>query len=279
MSAKLGSAELARGWIEAWKRMDMDWLRLRLAPDFIHVSPFGRFEERDAYLEAIEPMARKSVTQLSIRGVVATGDQAAIRFDNTTPQGTVESCDWLRVEDGVIQEIRSFYDSATIRRVLSPAEQATLDSSPSEGLAAAEPPGLSAPPPPGYSRVCPYLNYEDTEAMLGWLPDAFGLVELHRVSDGNAVTHAEMGLGEAVVMMGTPGKDFRNPRSLGRITQSLYVFVDDVDAHCARARAAGAEIIEEPADQPYGHRRYGALDPEGHRWYFAADVGGAGGRY
>lgn len=70
-------------------------------------------------------------------------------------------------------------------------------------------------------------------------------------------------------MMGTPGSDFRNPKHLGRSTQSLYVYVDDVDAHCARARAAGAEILEEPSDQPYGDRRHGARDPEGHRWYFA----------
>ena len=71
-------------------------------------------------------------------------------------------------------------------------------------------------------------------------------------------------------MMGSPGGDFQNPKRLGQVTQSLYVYVDDVDAHCARAREAGAEIIEEPADQPYGDRRYGARDPEGHHWYFAS---------
>ena len=74
---------------------------------------------------------------------------------------------------------------------------------------------------------------------------------------------------DGVVMMGTPGPDFRNPKNLGQITSSLYIYVDDVDAHCARAREAGAEIIEEPGDQPYGDRRYGACDPEGHHWYFA----------
>jgi uncharacterized glyoxalase superfamily protein PhnB len=49
----------------------------------------------------------------------------------------------------------------------------------------------------------------------------------------------------------------------------LYVYVDDVDAHCELARVAGAVIVEEPADQPYGERRYRARDPEGHSWYFA----------
>lgn len=128
-------------------------------------------------------------------------------------------------------------------------------------------------PPPGYPRISPYLNYEDTGAMLDWLCRAFGLVERHalRGSDGK-VTHAEMMLEDGVVMMGTPGPDYRNPRNLGHSTQSLYVYVDDVDAHCRRARAAGAEIIEEPSDQPYGDRRYGAMDPEGHRWYFASRI-------
>ncbi|MCA8975268.1 MAG: VOC family protein [Planctomycetes bacterium] len=133
---------------------------------------------------------------------------------------------------------------------------------------------MATNPPPGYPRISPYLNYEDTGAMLAWLARAFGLVERHamRGPDGK-VMHAEMALAEGVVMMGTPGADFRNPRNLGHTTSSLYVYVDDVGAHCERARAAGAEIIEEPADQPYGDRRYGACDPEGHRWYFASRLG------
>jgi uncharacterized glyoxalase superfamily protein PhnB len=56
------------------------------------------------------------------------------------------------------------------------------------------------------------------------------------------------------------------------VTQSLYVYVDDVDRHFARARQAGAAIIEEPSDQSYGDRRYGAADPEGHHWYFAQRI-------
>ncbi|MEM7480331.1 MAG: nuclear transport factor 2 family protein [Acidobacteriota bacterium] len=121
------AAELAVGWIEAWIRMDLDWLREKLAPDFVHTSPFGRFEGREPYLAAIEPMARKSVMALTIKDVIADGDRAAIRFENETPKGVVDTCDWVRVADGAIQEIRSFYDTAAVREVLSPHEQQSLD--------------------------------------------------------------------------------------------------------------------------------------------------------
>jgi uncharacterized glyoxalase superfamily protein PhnB len=126
-------------------------------------------------------------------------------------------------------------------------------------------------PPEGYPRISPYLNYEDTGAMIEWLTTAFDMRERHalRGSDGRVV-HAEMTLEDSVVMMGSPGGKFQNPRNLGRITQSLYVYIDDVDAHHDRVRAAGGEIIEAPADQDYGDRRYGVRDPEGHQWFFAS---------
>lgn len=129
MTTKERSAELAVQWIEAWIKMDMEWLRRHLAPDFVHVSPFGRLEGRDPYLAAVEPMARKSVVALEIKDVIASGNQAAVWFENRTPKGVVDSCDWVRVEGDVIREIRSFYDSTLIREVLSPGEQKSLDGS------------------------------------------------------------------------------------------------------------------------------------------------------
>jgi len=118
MKTKLPCADLAVGWIEAWNRMDMEWLRRRLASDFIHGSPLGRLEGREFYLATVEPMARKSVMALKVKHVVSTGDQAAVWFENHTPKGVVDSCDWVRIENGLIKEIRSFYDSAVIREVL-----------------------------------------------------------------------------------------------------------------------------------------------------------------
>jgi ketosteroid isomerase-like protein len=123
------SAELARGWMEAWTRMDIEWLRERLAPGFVHTSPFGRLEGRESYLETVEPMARKSVQELVIKQIIATGDQAAVWFENRTPRGIIPSCDWIRTEDGLITEIQSFYDSATVREVLAPDEQKQLGGS------------------------------------------------------------------------------------------------------------------------------------------------------
>ena len=128
-------------------------------------------------------------------------------------------------------------------------------------------------PPENTPRVIPYLCYEDVAAALRWLADAFGLQEGFRVEgpDGK-VNHAEMRIGDGVVMMGCPGPQYRNPKHVGAVTQSLMVYVDDVDAHYARARNAGATILAPPEDQFYGDRRYGAEDPEGHHWYFAQHV-------
>jgi PhnB protein len=84
--------------------------------------------------------------------------------------------------------------------------------------------------------------------------------------------HAEMELADGVIMLGRPGPDYKNPKHLGHLTQSLYVYVDDVDKHFERARTAGARIINPPEDQFYGDRRYAAEDPEGHQWYFAQCV-------
>lgn len=129
MSMRERSRELAALWIDAWIKMDMDWLRRRLAPDFVHISPFGRLEGRDSYLATVEPMARKSVMELKVKDVIASGNQAAVWFENRTPKGVVDTCDWIRVENDLIKEVRSFYDTSLVRQVLSHIEQERLDGS------------------------------------------------------------------------------------------------------------------------------------------------------
>jgi PhnB protein len=128
-------------------------------------------------------------------------------------------------------------------------------------------------PPEDMPRITPYLLYEDVGSALDWLAQAFGFHERMRLPgpDGK-ITHAEMELADGVVMMGNPGPEYRNPRRLGQVTQSIYVYVEDVDKHFEHARGAGATILAEPEDQFYGDRRYSAVDPEGHEWHFAQHV-------
>ena len=82
-----------------------------------------------AYLATVAPMARKSVAKLTIKKVIASGDHAAIWFENRTTEGAVDTCDWVRVGNDRIQEVRSFYDTALVRKTLSPDEQERLDDS------------------------------------------------------------------------------------------------------------------------------------------------------
>jgi uncharacterized glyoxalase superfamily protein PhnB len=121
--------------------------------------------------------------------------------------------------------------------------------------------------------IVPYLLYEDCAAALDWLARAFGFEETLRFTgDEGYVNHAEMRLGEGIVYIGDPGEQYRNPRQVGHETVGVHVSVDDVDAHFERARAAGAEIRDEPSDKPYGERSYAARDPEGHLWFFSQTI-------
>jgi len=122
--------------------------------------------------------------------------------------------------------------------------------------------------------ITPYLYYEDVDAAVDFLRRAFGFKACGqdmRGPDGK-LRHASMELDGALIMMGWPGPTYRSPTHLGQTTQNLYVHVRNADEHFEQARAAGARIIEEPADTPYGHRRYGVADPEGHEWFFAHEL-------
>ncbi len=117
--------------------------------------------------------------------------------------------------------------------------------------------------------ITPYLLYEDVDAALEFLGKAFGFEEVLRYTGAEGyVNHAEMRLGDGKIYLGDPGEQYRNPKDLGQETVGIYVLVDDVDGHFERAKAAGAEIKEEPTDQEYGERRYTACDAEGHVWFF-----------
>jgi uncharacterized glyoxalase superfamily protein PhnB len=104
-------------------------------------------------------------------------------------------------------------------------------------------------------------------------------VRLHEVGmrmtgENGIVTHAAVEHDGGVLMMGHPGPEYQSLKRSGRRNCDLYVYVSDVDAHFQRAKAAGATIIQEPENEEYGHRRYGAEDPGGQHWYFAQPMQG-----
>jgi len=129
-------------------------------------------------------------------------------------------------------------------------------------------------PPEGYSRITPYLLYEDGAAAIDFLTRAFGFTERMRMpNEQGGVAHAELEFEREILMLGTPGDNFKSPKTSGVDSPAfVHLYVDDVDAHYARAKEAGAEITREPEDQFYGDRTYGAKDPEGMSWYFAQHV-------
>jgi uncharacterized glyoxalase superfamily protein PhnB len=125
----------------------------------------------------------------------------------------------------------------------------------------------------------PSLSYRDPRAALDWLANAFDF-EVTMAIDGPdgdpSQSHYEMGSGgRGRIMIGGEWNEWmRSPASLeGRTSSSVHVEVsEDIDAHCERARAAGARIVAEPTDQFYGDRVYRCIDLEGHHWVFAMHV-------
>ena len=122
--------------------------------------------------------------------------------------------------------------------------------------------------------VCsiPCLQYRDAHKAIDWLSRAFGF-EQHALHEGSGgtVAHAEIRLGPAFVMLGSNNNsqfNWKTPLDAGCVTQSVYVVLDDVDAHYARAKAAGAEMVRDLHTTDYGSRDYSARDPEGHLWHF-----------
>jgi uncharacterized glyoxalase superfamily protein PhnB len=116
------------------------------------------------------------------------------------------------------------------------------------------------------------LCYRDAAAAIEFLQQAFGFEPLMIIRDpGGSVVHSELTLGDGVIMVGGEwNESTRSPANIdGKNTQTIHVHLtEDIDAHCARARAAGAEIVAAPEDQFYGDRTYRARDPEGHIWTF-----------
>ena len=135
--------------------------------------------------------------------------------------------------------------------------------------------------PDEYPDVIPMVAYQDGQAAMDWLARAFGFVERVRLTaEDGRLTHGEMETGRGVVMLATPSPHYQGPArhrqecataarwsEVPYIVDGVLVYVDDVEAHCRRAREAGARVLSEPEKDEHGSR-YRAEDLEGHRWMF-----------
>ncbi len=117
--------------------------------------------------------------------------------------------------------------------------------------------------------ILPHLVYRDVAAALGWLERAFGFVEAFRYGDPASPQGAQMRRGSVWIMLSSSRPGSASPAEAGVRTQSLTVFLEDVEAHCQRARAAGAAIVEEPHETVYGEFQCAVHDLEGHLWIFS----------
>ena len=123
--------------------------------------------------------------------------------------------------------------------------------------------------------IIPTMRYNDAPTAIDWLCRAFGF-EKHLVVPGDkgTIAHAQLVFGSGMIMLGSAREDEfsklqQPPSAVGGIgTQSCYIIVADADEHCARAIAAGAEVVMDIKDQDYGGRVYSCRDPEGHLWNF-----------
>jgi uncharacterized glyoxalase superfamily protein PhnB len=121
------------------------------------------------------------------------------------------------------------------------------------------------------TTIIPNFRYDDARAAIAFLKDAFGFEEHAVFEQEGLVHHAELKLGGAYIMLGersSGGAEFPSQPT------TTYVVITDTDAHHARAVAAGAEIVREPADQPYGSRDYAARDTGGNVWAFGTYMPG-----
>jgi uncharacterized glyoxalase superfamily protein PhnB len=123
------------------------------------------------------------------------------------------------------------------------------------------------PIPDGFHSVTPYLLVPGVARLIDFLKEAFGATETHRsVGPDGHVMHAQVRIGDSVVMMGEPRGDWQP------IPGSLYLYVHDTDATYRRALAAGGTSLMEPADQFYGDRNAGVKDPSGNSWWIATHI-------
>jgi uncharacterized glyoxalase superfamily protein PhnB len=130
------------------------------------------------------------------------------------------------------------------------------------------------------------VSYEDVASAADWLRTAFGFQERLRYTESDGtISHVQLELGEGLIMLGSAGGDYVSPKRHAQmcevmrsmtdnqyVSDGVHVYVDDVTQHYETARSAGARILTELEETPFGDRHYRAEDLEGHRWMFAQHI-------
>ena len=120
------------------------------------------------------------------------------------------------------------------------------------------------------NTVLAHVVYQNVGEAIAWLAKTFGFTEYYRYGEsGGKVSGAQMYLGNAWIMLQQERERRASPARAGYGTQSLTIFVEDVEAHFQRAKSAGAKIVEELHETGYGELQYGAEDLDGHHWLFS----------
>lgn len=118
--------------------------------------------------------------------------------------------------------------------------------------------------------IIPHIVYENVAEAIDWLTRTFGFVEHFRY--GDPAQGAQMHFGDAWIMLSAARPGRGNPKQAGIWTQSLTLYVEDVNAHFEKVKAAGAKIVEGLRETEYGERLYNVVDLEGHPWEFSQHV-------
>jgi PhnB protein len=128
--------------------------------------------------------------------------------------------------------------------------------------------------PEGYHSVTPYLVVDGAAAAIDWYRDALGATEILRMPMGDRIAHAEIRIGDSVVMLSDewPDMNLLSPKNRGGVTSSLMIYLPNVDEAFARAIKAGATEERAVADQFYGDRTGTLVDPFGHRWMISTHI-------
>lgn len=117
------------------------------------------------------------------------------------------------------------------------------------------------------STVLPHVAYRNVVEAIAWLSNAFGFTEHYRY--GDPISGAQVRAGNAWIMLKQMKSESRTPGELGFGTQSLTIFIEDLETHFERTRAAGVTVVEDLHETVYGELQYAALDLDGHHWLFS----------